>query len=575
MADRDLLQELQWESDPKRGEELGTQRLKAEPDSLLALSVLIPVKLKLGKLGECIDLCHKALSLVPDDVGLLANLGSALSQLGRSDESLGAYQKAIEIKPEDGETWNGYGVALLQAGKLSEAETALRRSIELGSPGPYAPINLSRVLVLMRRVDEALEVLREAALDQQGNFELLSAFVWPMLYSDKVSPEEILNHHRLVFRHLIPRERNSFFVNKSPHRKLRLAFLSGDYRDHSVMRLAKPLFEHLDRAEFEVICYSCSLVEDSVTQEIRDLCQKWRNVTLDSHSELRESLLKDKVDIAIDLSGHTLGGRLWDFATRLAPIQITMIGYPATTGVAAMDYRLVDDLTDPQEIAGRTISEKPLSLESPFMCFAPRHLDIPLKREATCLTFGSFSVLSKITPATLSLWARVLGQFPESRLLLKSQSFSDFAVKESLLSDLESRGVKRGRVDIHTHTTTYRDHLAMANKVDICLDTFPYHGTTTTLEFAQMGVPTVCLVGEIHHARVGLTINTSLGHPERAARNQDEFLAAVEGLVARLQEKKDEQANFLASPLCDGEGYAERFGLAIRQAWEEFCLSNR
>jgi predicted O-linked N-acetylglucosamine transferase (SPINDLY family) len=289
------------------------------------------------------------------------------------------------------------------------------------------------------------------------------------------------------------------------------------------------------------------------------------------------------MDVLIDLSGLTTGNMLAAFAMRPAPVQMTYLGYPNTTGVAAVDYRIVDSITDPPGAEAHAV-ERLLRIDPCFLCYggmeAARVAEGPPSQapgSGGAVTFGSFNALQKVTDTTMRLWAEILRAVPggRARLAVKYMSTGDEQTRARLRQRLEAAGVPADRIVLMAPLPEYRDHLEAYGEIDVALDTFPYNGTTTTCEALWMGVPVVTMAGRVHAARVGASLLSAAGLPDLVARDADGYVAAAvrlaqdAGRLAALRSGLREQMK--RSPLCNRAGFGERFGEAVRGAWRAWC----
>lgn len=357
-------------------------------------------------------------------------------------------------------------------------------------------------------------------------------------------------------------------------RCLRVGYLSPDFREHSVASFIEPVLRQHDRSRFEVCCYSSLPMPDETTRRIREAVDVWRDIDKLSDGEAARLIREDRIDILVDLSGHTAGGRLGIFAARPAPIQMTWMGYPNATGLRTIDYRITDGVADP---AGEEAhySEELLRLDGCFLCYqpvtdAPEVAPLPALTNGH-VTFGSFNNFSKINPGVLQLWAEVLKQVPGSRLLLKCPALTDATVRGRVSAALQALGIGTERVDLLGHTRTRQEHLALYARVDIAVDTFPYNGTTTTCEALWMGVPVLSLVGKRHAGRVGASLLSAAGLSDWLADTPESFVAIAQTMVAdvtRLARLRGSLRGQLAeSSLCDAAGFVRRLEAVMQQAW--------
>jgi protein O-GlcNAc transferase len=333
----------------------------------------------------------------------------------------------------------------------------------------------------------------------------------------------------------------------------------------------------------EVFCYAEVKRPDIITGDLRRLADRWLVTVGLSDDELAERIRADGIDILVDLAGHTANNRLRLFARKPAPVQVTWLGYPNTTGLEAIDCRLVDAVTDPVGEADAWASETLVRLEGGFLCYGALK-DAPEPTVPRCLktgtvTFGSFNNPAKLSAATLEIWAKLLSRLPHARLLLKGEPFADEATRALFLARLGERGVAAERVELVAWLPNATAHLAFYHQVDIALDPFPYNGTTTTCEALWMGVPVVTLRGDRHAGRVGASLLTQIGLTDLIANSVEEYLEIAVALARNPERLSDLRrvlrSRMAASPLCDGPAFARKMESAFRTMWQYWCESSR
>jgi protein O-GlcNAc transferase len=318
---------------------------------------------------------------------------------------------------------------------------------------------------------------------------------------------------------------------------------------------------------------------DATTARLRQLCARWSDTSGLSHEQLAQHIHEDGVDILVDLAGHTANNRLLTFARKPAPVQVSWLGYPNTTGLLSMDYRLTDARADPPGMTETLYTEALLRLSECFLCFqcpedAPDVGPLP-SGVSGGITFASFNNLAKMTPEVMRMWSEILRSVPGSRLLLKSRATGDKDVRKRLTALFASMGAAEGQVQFRGPMPDHRDHMATYNQVDIALDTFPYNGTTTTCEALWMGVPVISLAGQVHAARVGVSLLTQVGLADLAAPDEESYIATAVrlsqdqgGLAAIRWRLRSAMRN---STLCDAVGFTRALEQAFRDKWSEWC----
>jgi len=524
----------------------------------------------------------EALELAPQHVKALVGYGTMLKNLKRFDEAESLFKRAVSLAPDSMEVRNNYGVMLQVAGRVGKAETHLAEAVRLSGGILQMHLNHASAIKETGRVDEALEIYENLLNSGKETPELISNYLFTLNYSDRLTAEQITEAHcrwggRLGARKKTARHRPAAPAIAGENRGLRIGYVSHDFKRHSVANFIRPVLREHDRDSFEVFAYSTTRKPDEVTQSIADVTDRWFDAGGLSDAELAEKVVEDQIDILVDLGGHTGHNRLAVFANRAAPLQTTWIGYPNTTGVAEMDVRLVDALTDPEEASYDLGSEALVRLPGCFLCYEPTMTlpDVaePPFRKNGHVTFGCFNNLAKMQPNVLRLWGELMGRVPDSRLLFKGKPFVDSSVQERILRLMGMGEKDRHRIEFRGYEQSQEGHLAVYNTVDIALDTFPYNGTTTTCEALIMGVPVIGLSGDRHAARVGLSLLSAAGVPELVADTPQDYLA----IAAALSEDRDRLAAYRSelrgklqtSPLMDAKGFVARYEETVKALFME------
>jgi protein O-GlcNAc transferase len=365
-------------------------------------------------------------------------------------------------------------------------------------------------------------------------------------------------------------------VKKNFGERLRIGYISGDFRKHSVAYFFEPLLQHHSAHVVETFCYYNNTVVDVTTKRLMVICDHWRSIVDLPDLDVFNLIKNDKIDILVDLSGHTGKNRLLVFAQKPAPIQVTWLGYPNTTGLSAIDYRFTDIIADPIGEADELHSEKLLRLPNGFQCFQGNEkilvgLELPQKSQGY-ITFGSFNNLSKITPQVIKAWSKILHMVPTSHLLLKS--FQLNYNKNYYLELFKNEGLAEDRIKLHGKLDSTEDHLELYNKIDIGLDPFPYNGATTTCEALWMGVPVITLLGDRHVGRVGASILTNVGLTNFIAQDIDSYIKLTVEMAANtnyLQEtRKGLRERMQRAPLCDAHSFASDIETTYKDMWLKY-----
>jgi len=510
------------------------------------------------------------------------NLATCLKTQDRLDEAIACHEKVAALQPRYASGWYNYGLTLSFIGRYADALACHDRALAADSNYALARFGRAQALHQSSRMSEAVEEYEKFLAIEPRHHEARSYRLFALHSLDGVSREKLFADH-VEYGRLIGGPLAQNFPNSAePERRLKIAFLSPDLRTHSVSFFLEPLLARMDRESFEIYLYHDHFREDDVSGRLRGLSAKWRNF-IGQPSETVEAMIRaDAPDILVDLAGHTgVTNRLPLFAKRLAPVQITYLGYPNTTGVPAMDYRFTDAVADPLDDADRFATEKLVRFAPTAWTYSPP-TDAPEVAPAPCvtsghITFGCFNTPSKITESMIETWAKVLVAVPNSRFCLKGAGLDGAAMQSKYISSFEKAGVTADRLSFLPRTPDTRSHLACYHGIDIALDTAPYNGTTTSCEAMWMGVPVITLVGDRHMARVGASLLTAIGHGDWATFSKQEYIGRVTALAADFSNLASIRTNLrgdlLRSPLLDHSAQAVRFGAALRECWRKWCQS--
>lgn len=565
------------------------QALKLEPDFAKAYYRLGDALNARGRSGEAISNYQRATIFQPNFTAAHNKLGVALEQQGRFEEAVAAYQKILAIAPNAAGTYGNLCNVYTLLGDLDSAEASIRQALRLEPDSSVGYNNLGNVLKEQGRIEEATVCFRRA-LELKPDFVIAhSNLLMCLNYLPACSPAELLEAHK-VWARLHAAASGSVPVYRNPPdpgRRLRIGYVSPDFRHHPVAAFLEPILKHHDSAAFDVICYANVARPDSATEHLRSLGRGWRNTYGLSDSQLVEMIRSDGIDILVDLAGHTGDNRLPVFSARPAPVQVTYLGYPNTTGLSSIDYRLTDEVSDPVGDE-RYYTEKLCYLRNGFSCYAPP-VDVPeVALSPPCkngtVTFGSFNNLLKINASVIDLWCRVLQSNPSARMIILRHVLRG-KVRERMYQAFSQRGIARERINLLCEVpeecrsaVVGRSYFALYQHIDIALDTFPWNGHTMSCETLWMGVPVVTLYGDRHAGRLCASVLTAIGLPQLIAYTPDEYvriateLANNPGELERLRAGlRDRMRN---SPLCDGKGFTEILEQAYREMWSGWCLQS-
>ncbi len=536
-----------------------------------------------GKLGEAIECYEKSLSLRPSNSEAYNNMGNAFKDQGRLDEAVLSCRKAVEIDPRNAEAHNSMGVALNDQGKTREAAACYHSALANNPEYPEAHNNIGNVLKDQGRLNEAIGYYKKALAIRptyyQGHSNLLFTYQYgdARIFGPDYSAEWLFEQHRLwdeKYAKALSENIQPHSNDRTQNRRLRVGYVSPDFHRHSCAYFILPLFKGHDKTQVEIFCYTDVKKTDEVTEELKQLADHWYPTVGKSHDQVAEQIRQDGIDILVDLAGHSANDHLLIFARKPAPIQVTWLGYPDTTGMTAMDYRLTDAAADPEGV-DRYFSETLIRLSNGFLCYSPLSStpevgELPALKNNQ-IVFASFNNSTKVTENVVATWSQILKQVPGSHLLLKSKQLGDESAQRRYFEIFAGNGVPADRVTIMSHVSSRQSHLDLYNQIDIALDPFPYNGTTTSCEALWMGVPIITLCGERHVSRVGTSILSRLGLTELIAENESDYIGKAVQLAGDMERLRELRASLRQrmqdSPLCDENGFARSVETAYREMW--------
>lgn len=558
---------------PDKAERHLRASLAKEPAAAETWSGLGLVLRALGRPSDAIEAFRRALELQPGHAESHDQLGALVADTQGFIHAIPHFKKAIELNPHFAGAWCNLGLAQVQTGDIAVGIESLDKALSISPQFVQALLGKGLAHQRANRIPEAIEAYdRTLALDP-GNAEARSARLLCLNYLDTVGPHRLYEEHR-AFGKLFegdPAPRRAGPTVTTASGPLRVAFLSPDLRTHSVAYFLEPIIRHLDRSKFEIILYHDHAVMDAVSERFRQQARLWRNFASHPDRWVEERIREDRPDILVDLAGHTGFNRLPVFARRPAPVQISYLGYPNTTGLAAMDFKLTDAIADPFPSSDAYHSEHLLRFSPCAWTYQPPanapDIGPPPCLNSSQITFGSFNNAAKFSAHTLRLWSDVLLQVPNSRLFLKGHGADEPTFQERLIACLRANDISSDRVEFAGRTSGLEAHLSLYNRIDVALDTSPYNGTTTTCEALWMGRPVVTLAGDRHASRVGASLLSAVGHPEWIATSDEDYARLAAQLVedrnilaARTAELRQHTA---ASLLLDHASQAKRFGDAL------------
>lgn len=554
------------------------QVLAASPKCAEAYNNLGAVLLEQGRLDEALDSYRRALEVKPGFVKAYFNLTIALRKCGRLDEALDVCHRALTCNPDNAEAHHHLGTVLVDLGEWDAALVSFRRALEMKPNHAPAHNNVGYVLQQQGQLEAALASYRRAVALNPDCAATHSNILFCLTHDENAPLEAVFAEHRaFADRFEAPLKPNWHAHDnlRDPNRRLRVGFVSGDLRNHAVATLIEPVWATLDPAQVEVCVYHNCPRQDATTHRLRELAHHWNQVETMSDHALAARIRQDRIDILCDLSGHTAGNRMLTFARKPAPIQVSWLGYPNTTGLSAIDYALATQSAFSSSVHAELWMEKIVYLPSSGT-FRPES-EAPLVGRLPALengfvTFGSFSRPSKIGEKVIALWSRVLHAVPNSKMLMGNVSGEN--LRQHLITQFDHHGIPNNRLIFHPWAAM-ADYLALHHAVDIILDTFPYTGGTTTNHALWMGVPVLTLRGPSRPQCVSAQILFRAELTEWIATEESQFVDRAASWSSRISDltvlRTTMRERLRSAPLRGPETVARSLEKAIRGMWVRWC----
>ncbi len=570
------------------------------------------ILMELGHSAEAANCFQQTLVLVPEHPQAHISLGNSLQRLGKMAEAIACYRQALHMNPKNVSALNNLATALMFQDQRAKAVECLRHALRIQPDYVMAHFNLGNVFKDLGQLAEAIrcfqDVLRLSPnlagahnnlgnlLKEEGRFdEALVCYrracqlepdnaVWHsnLLYCLNFDP--LFNHATLLDEHRNWNRRHGEplakliqpHANDSSHeRRLRIGYISPDFREHCQSFFMMPLLSAHDHENFEIFCYADVSLPDKMTSRLQARADVWRDIAGQTDEQVAHLVRQDRIDILVDLTMHMANNRLLVLARKPAPVQVSWLAYPGTTGVAAIDYRLTDPYLDPANLDGSYYSEKSVWLPDSFWCYDPLTSEpalnpLPALKNGY-LTFGCLNNFCKLNSQTLKLWAKALQATGSSRLVLLAP---DGEYRGNILGMLAQEGIAADRITFVAKQSRPR-YLELYHEIDLGLDTLPYNGHTTSLDAAWMGVPVLTLVGQTVVGRAGVSLLSNLGMPEFIAQTPEQFVRCADqwsGDLQRLSQVRSSLRRRLEeSPLMDGPRFARNVEAAYQAIWRKWC----
>lgn len=535
------------------------------------------------RLAEAADVCERLLD-TPGRASVHAAhlLGLISYERGEQLRGIELLERALAGGIRSATLHGNLAICMASVGRISDAQKHANVALAMDPMSPSAHAALADVLMTMGAVAESIVHLRQA-LQVERSVPISSNILYQLNFLPGYSSADIAKEHRAfgaTFSN--PVYRLAGHQNEpDPQRKLRIGYISADMRSHSVAHFLTPLLEGHDRQHFEVFGFPSVKRPDAVTERLRSLCDAWIPLHTLSDDDAARAIRAANIDILVELGGQTGESRLMVLDRRPAPVQVAWCGYPQTTGLEAVQYRLTDALVDPEGDIDRHYTEKLIRLPSGFLCYepppdAPEITPLP-SASSSVVTFGSFNTLAKMTPKVVELWARIVRKAGNARLLLKATPLSDPGVREYVQQQFAKQEFDLSKLILEGRTNGQAAHLARYADIDIALDPFPYNGTTTTCEALWMGVPVIALQGDRHAARVSAALLHRVGLETLVGTSPKQYQTIALDLAKNRKRLAEVRAGLRermrSSSLYNKLGFAGEVEGAYRTMWQTFCHS--
>lgn len=557
------------------------QVLGMDPKHPDANQYLALIAHEFGHHDAAIKLLGTSISADPKNPQRHYILGGILDKKELNEKAIKSYQKAIKLKPDFIEALNNLGLVFKKSNQYQDAIQCFKKALYAQKNSPTIWANLANVYKESGQMDLAVEALEKAIDIDPSLTAVYSNLLLALNYNTNTSPDSLFQKHQqwetaYFIRH--SKKTYDFTDRQEPKEKLKIGYISPDLHNHSVAYFVEPLLKEHDKNNFEVFAYYNNTKYDAYSKRLESYVDHWQSVIDLSDEQLADKIFEDKIDILVDLAGHSAKNRLGVFARKPAPVQVTWLGYPNTTGLSTIDYRVTDAIADPSGEADKLNSETLIRLKDGFLCYQgnesfPLPDQIPYDKNGF-ITFGSFNNYVKVTPEVISIWSEILKAVPGSKLIIKSNQLSDKTTNQHCKSLFKKYGIESNRLTLLGFLPNPNDHMGYYRHVDIGLDPFPYNGTTTTFEALWMGVPSITLSGNCHASRVGESILSRIDLQSYIAYDVESYVALAQAKANALDELRALRATLRAkmqsSVLCDEKHFRQALENAFQSMWERY-----
>ncbi len=555
--------------------------LTSAPYHTDAMFLLATLCLQQSRMTEAVQYFSQVVQRRADLIPACITIANTLQSCSDYEAAIALLRAIVAVAPGHAIAHNNLANAHTRRGELTLALTHYDAALHANPTHADVYANRATALARQGRIDEALVATRSALAINPHLTSAQDNLLMFQHYDEQSTAESLAEAHRNWGKNCTQNAIYRRFTNiPDPARRLRVGYVSADFREHSCAYYLAPLLQHHDASAVEIFCYDNTPAHDAMTTQLQSFGAQWRRIFDCDDAQVIDIITHDAIDILIDCSGHTEGNRLGVFAQKPAPLQCTYLGYPNTTGLSVIDYRLTDGIADPNG-AEKFYTEAVARLPECFLCYAPNGTAPDVAVDPPCLknnfvTLGSFNNLMKIGPQLVALWARILRAMPTVRLVLKNKSFSDADTVARYVAQFALLDIACDRLTLSGWEPGRDAHLRCYTTIDLALDTFPFNGATTTCEAAWMGVPTVTLCGDRHQSRVGASLLTPLGLTSCIAHAPDAYVAAVQRLAQNVPQlshwRKKLREEMRSSALCNAPQFAKNLEATYRTMWQKWCV---
>ncbi|WP_020592195.1 tetratricopeptide repeat protein [Kiloniella laminariae] len=489
-----------------------------------------------GQFDQALELLQSAIDRGIAHYAVYYNIGRVLQQKNNSQDALSIFEVGLEKFSNIPELWSGYIQALINLNRNEEAESILNSLFAAGYHQWYLKASMAKIYIESARLDDAKSVLEELLSQNPNNPALISSYLACMVYSSSHTTEELFAAHQKYAARLEVPVGQRLPIREysvSSGRKIRIGYVSPDFREHATSRFMEPIIANHDRDKFHISLYAESKIVDAVTKRFQEHADSWCFTTGTSDAQLAQMIRDDEIDILVDLAGHTPGNRLGAFAYRPAPVQASWMGYPFTTGMRSIDYYFADKEMVSEQQGQLYFTEQVIHI--PFderkkrpskVNWLPGKVNFLEKLPFVSngyFTFGCLNRLEKMSIHLREAWVEILRQVPDSRLLLMNRNFDEEAYRQKCIGWFAENGIDEHRLDFRPSTSLV-DYLLTFNQIDLGLDTYPYNGSTVSYDSLRMGVPFVSLTGKSAQSRAGEGLLASVGLSDFSVQTYEEYV---------------------------------------------------